>query len=388
LKYIPEQDRPAPGGRAAGIITALMLFLCIAAVAVFSYKRSLDPSIDLQDTVTRLAGLGEREAKAAEVQYSYTFDAREKPVFTLYRGNIVKSSRSGILFFDKTGVIVRSESIGFDDPIVRTNGSRLLVVDSGATGICVMDSETIRWQDRTDTAILNADISDDGYVAVIAEAKRDNNVVRVYESHGVELFRKIIATGYAVSACISPSKKHLVLSSVSTGVVGPFSRYKFYDMEGNELTEISFDSSGDLLPLFWFNRDDSIFAVGDSSAAYISPDGKVGWTERFRSVAGAAPAGDGRLAVAAQADEGAVLNVYTAEGEKDVSVMLRGMPKGLDAARGMVAVYTDDTVYFYDDRGVNTCIYDADDKILEVRLFDKRQAAVITEGEITVIGIE
>ena len=211
-------------------------------------------------------------------------------------------------------------------------------------------------------------------------------MVRVYEPHGVELFRKIIAVDFAVSAAISPSKRLCCHLWQQGG--RPVSRYKFYDMEGTELTEVSFDSPGDLLPLFWFNRDDSIFAVGDSAAAYIGPDGEIGWKEQFRSVAGAAPAGDGRLAVAAYVDEGAVLNVYTAGGEKEFSVKLQGSPKGLDAAKGVVAVYTEDTVYFYDSRGTNTHIHNADGEILEVRLFDKRQAVVVTEGEITIVGTD
>jgi hypothetical protein len=388
LKRIPEQDRPAPGERATGIITALMLFLCIFAVAVFSYRRSLDPSIDLRETVLRLTGSGTREAKAAEVRYSFVFDTREKPVFALYRGNIVKCSRSGAMFLDKKGGILRSEGIGFDDPIAGTNGSRLLLANAGSTEIYVLDSESIRWQDKTDAAILNADISDDGYVTVITSAKRDNNVIRVYESHGIELFRKIIATDFAVSAGVSPSKRYLVLSAVATGAVGPFSRYRFYDMEGKELAEVSFDSPGELMPLFWFNRNDSIFVAGDSSVAYISPDGKVGWKEQFRSIAGAGPAGDGRLAVAAHDDEGAVLNVYTAGGKTDLSVRLQGMPKGLDAVKDVISVYTEDTVFFCNERGINTHIYNAGKKILQVLLFDRKQAAVITEGEITIVDID
>src|SRR5690606_29642697 len=98
----------------------------------------------------------------------------------------------------------RSEGIEFEDPIVRTSGSRILLANAGSTEICVMDGDSIRWQDKTDTAILNADISDGGYVTVITSAKRDNNVIRVYESHGVELFRKIIAADFAVSAGVSP----------------------------------------------------------------------------------------------------------------------------------------------------------------------------------------
>lgn len=388
MKYIPEQDRPAPRERTAGIISALMLFLCIVAVAVFSWQRSLDPSIDPREMMLRLTGSEEREAKVAEVLYSFVFNIRDKPVFTLHRGNIVKCSRSGVLFLDKKGGILRSEGIEFEDPIVRTSGSRVLLANAGSTEICVMDGDSIRWQDKTDTAILNADISDGGYVTVITSAKRDNNVIRVYESHGVELFRKIIATDFAVSAGVSPSKKHLVLSAVATGAAGPYSRYKFYDMEGKELAEVSFDSSGELLPLFWFNRDDSIFAVGDSAAACIDPAGKVRWKEQFRSVAGASTVGDGRLAVAAHEDDGAVLSIYTADGKKDVSVKLQGIPKGLDGVRGMVSVYTDDMVYFFNERGINTHIYNAGEKIQHVHLFDRKQAAVITAGEITVIAID
>ena len=80
-------------------------------------------------------------------------------------------------------------------------------------------------------------------------------------------------------------------------------------------------------------------------------------------------------------------NVYTAEGKKEISVKLQGVPKGLDAVSGMVSVYTDDIVYFYNDRGINTCIYNAGEKIQQVHLFNKKQAAVITEGGITIIGI-
>src|SRR5690606_41147192 len=80
-------------------------------VAVFSYRRSIDPSIDPRDTVMKLAGLGEKEAKTAEVLRSFVFDIMEKPRFTLYRGNIVKSSRSGILFLDRKSTRLNSSHV-------------------------------------------------------------------------------------------------------------------------------------------------------------------------------------------------------------------------------------------------------------------------------------
>jgi len=386
LRDIPEQDRPESAGRAAGIITTFMLILCIAAVAVYSYCRSMGMTAGVQEIFRSLADSSADTVKEAEVLYTFGFDMRDKPVFALYKGDIVKCSKSGIFFLDRTGRIVRSESIEYSSPIVKTNGSRILVVDAGASDICVMDDDSVVWKDKTDAAILNADISDDGYVTVITSAKRDNNAVRVYESHGLELFRKIIANDFAVSACISPSGKNLVLSSISTGAVGPFSKYKFYDMEGNELSELSFSQTGELLPVFWFRNNDSIFAAGVSTAASIGPEGNVQWKEQFRSIAGAGLVGSGLLAVAAETDEGNVLNVYTAGGEKRASVKLQGRPAGLDSIKGVISVYTDDTVFFYDENGDVKGKYTAGEKISQVCIYDKKQAAVITEGEVTVVS--
>lgn len=387
MRNVPEQDRPASGGRAAGMIMTLLLFLLIIAVALFSYQRSLDPSVELKDLIKVLSSDGEKKVREAEVQYSFGFDAREKTVFAPYKELIVKCSKSGIMFLDKDGSIVRSEGIAFTNPMLKTNGAQLLAADIGSTEVYIFSNTSIAWQDKTDAAILNADISEDGYVTVITTAKRDNNVIRVYESHGVELFRKIIANDFAVSACVSPSEKYLTLSAISTGAVGPFSRLKFYDMEGKELAGLSFDTAGELLPLFWHNRDDSLFAAGDSAAGAVSPTGKMIWQEQFTSIAGAGPAGDGMLAAAVQTDEGVVLNIYTADGEKHASAELQIIPAGLEAIKGRICVYSENTVLFFDDRGNNTSKYHAGKKIRQVCLFGKNQAAVITDGEVTVLGI-
>ncbi len=387
MRNNPDQESPKSGGRAAGILTTLLLFVLIIAVALFSYERSLDPSVELKDLIKALGTSVEKEVKEAEVQYSFGFDAREKTAFVPYRDLVVKCSKSGILFLNKTGDIIRSESIAYTNPLLKTNGDQLLAADIGSTELCVLNNDSVIWQDKTDAAILNADISEDGYVTVITQAKRDNNVIRVYESHGVELFRKIIANDFAVSANVSPSEKYLTLSAISTGAVGPFSRYKFYDMEGKELAELSFDSSGELLPLFWYNKDDSIFAAGDSAAGTISTTGTSLWQEQFTSVSGAERAGNDMLAVAAQTDGGAVLNIYSADGKKHASAELQGVPSGLEAVKGRISVYNDNTVFFFDERGNNTSQYNTGKRIRQVCLFNKNQAAVITDGEVTILGI-
>lgn len=388
MKLPQEQLKSESDGRVAGIITALLLFLCVISVAFYTYQKSLNPSVSPKDLLQFFQGAGNNVAEEAQVQYNFEFDSREKPTFSVYKEYIVKCSNGGIWFLDKKGEVVWTESIAFNSPVIKVNGSQLLVADIGAGEICVLnDSFSIRWRDKLDATILNADISEDGYVTVITSSKRDNNEIRVYDPHGVELFRKIIANDFAVSACIAPSEKMLAVSGISTGAAGAFSSYKFYDLKGRELAGQTYEASGELLPLFWYNNDDSLFAVGDRAVTSLDNMGKMIWEKQYKSIAGAAPTGSKRLAVASENDAGAQLGLYSVTGQEISSCSLQGKPAGLTAVRGSIAVNTYDTVYFYNDKCKNISKYSAGSHIQQVYFFDRQQAAVITDNTVTVINI-
>lgn len=387
MKARPEYDHSGHSGRKAGILSTLLLFLCIIAVAFLSYQRSLNPEADLKDVLQVFQLMEPEVVKEAQLLYTYEFDEREKPTFVLYKEYIVKCSNSGIWFLDKAGEVVRSEGIIFNNPIIKTNGSLLLVADQGAGEICVLDDKAVRWREKVDASILNADISNNGYVTVITSAKRDNNEVRVFESHGLELFRKIIANDFAVSARFSPSDKYLAVSGISAGAAGAFSHYKFYDMEGKDLAGITFDTLGDLLPLFWFSSGNIIFAAGDRAVASFDSTGKFIWDKQFRNVAGAEPAGINKLAVTGENENGAVLQLYSAEGQELFTSILQGKPEGLNAIKGIISVNTSDTVYFYNEKGRNISKFFAGSTVKQVYFFNRQQAAVLCNRELRIINI-
>lgn len=370
------------------IIAALLLFLCVIAVAFFAWQRSLDPSAGSESLLKLFQASDGNDIKDAQAYYVYTFDAREKPVFSVYKGQIVKFGSNGIWFLDKTGEVVRTEGLIYSNPIIKSNGSLLLAADQGTGDLAVMDSDTIKWSEKIDESILNADISDNGFVTVITSAKRNNNEIRVFESHGVELLRKIIANDYAVSANISPSGDRFTLSAISTGAAGAYSIYKFYSMRGESLAEVNFAESAELLPIFSYNSNGSIFALGDRMAALIDPDGTVVWEKEFRSVAGAAPAGNGQLAVAVENEEGFFLKIYQEDGQELTSCELQGRPEGLNAVRGVVCVNTRDTAYFYNLKGRIISKYSSGLPIRQVCFFDRHQAVVVTERQAAVVNID
>lgn len=387
LKIPQEQVNMEPAGRLTAILTALLLFVCVISIAFYTYTKSVDPSTSPKDLLLKLKGTAGNTVEEAKVQYSFDFESRDKAVIAIYGDYIVKCSSGGIWFLDKKGEILWTESLSFRKPILKSGGSRLMAADIGAGEICVLDGRSILWSDKLDVAILNADISVDGYVTVITSSKRDNNEIRIYDPHGVELFRKIIANDFAVSALISPSEKILAVSGISTDAVGAYSNYKFYDMEGKELAGQSFEASGELLPIFWYNNDDSIFAAGDRAAATLDKSGKIIWEKQFKSISGASPAGSKRFAAAVESDEGIQLELYSIAGEEISSCKLQGKPNGLTAISGVIAVYTYDTIYFYNDKCKNIGKYSSNSHIQRVYFFNRQQAVVITDNSITVINI-
>lgn len=382
-----EQTKREIGGNAAGILTALLLFICIISVAYYTYIKSVNPSVTPKDLLQLLAGSQINAVKDAQVQFEFDFDSKERSEFTVYGDYIAKCSTSGIWLLDKKGAPVWSESISLNKPVIKTNGARLLVADTGASDIFVVEGQAVRWRDKLDASVLNADISADGYVTVIATSKRYNNEIRVYDPYGVELFRKIIANDFAVNAGISPNEKTLVVSGISAGAYGAYSDYKFYDFDGNEPVAQTFEASGELLPLFWFNSDGSLFAAGDRAVASVDKAGKVIWEKQFTAVSGACPAGDKRLAVTTESGEGVQLKLFDAKGLELASGKLAFKPGRMIAVKGAVAVVTNDTVYFYNDKCINISKYSSASQIRQVTFFSRQLAAVITNDTVTVVNI-
>lgn len=387
MKLQPEQENTQPGGRVAGLVSALLLCLCIITIAFLTYQKSLDQTAGFKDIFKQFGLSGAAGVKEARKEYSFEFDKNENASFSTYGDYIVKCSSSGVWFLDRTGEVVRTENISFNNPVVKKNGQYLLIADLGSPEICVLDDKGIRFRQKLDEPVLNADISEDGYVTAVTSAKRDNNIIRVIEPHGIELFQIVIANDFAVSASISPSGEKLAVSGIGTGAAGAYSHYKFYDMKGRELARLSFDATSELLPISWFYDKDRIFAAGDRSVAALDTAGKVVWEKQFASVAGADISNGRRLAVAAEDDGGYALELFEANGGEYASGRLEYKPDGLSAYKGIIAVNAMDEVYFYNEKCRNTSRFNAGAPVSQVLFLSRAQAVVITDHEAAVVNI-
>ena len=218
-----SQERTGPeNGRLTGVLSAILLTVCIIITALYSYMKSEYPSATIKDLPNFFRVIRNETVKEAEVLYSFKFESTSNPVFALYGDYIVKLDSGGIWFLDKKGQVIWSKPIAMGDPILKVNGSKLLAADAGSGEIYVLEGRSVVWEDKADEAILNADINKKGYVTVVTESKSYNNEIRVYDPYGIELIRKVIANAFVVSALVSPSGKTLVVSGISAGTTAAY----------------------------------------------------------------------------------------------------------------------------------------------------------------------
>lgn len=387
LSLPDEVAKNRPTSRKTGIIMAILLFLAIISVALFTYLNSQNTDIMAVSLGQLVAGIRGAEVKAAKELYNISFDPGEHPAFSVYRDYLVKCSKDGIRLLDKKGVEVWTEAIPLNKPLARTNGKELLIADIGSQDIYVLKEDGILWKDRLDVSIINADISSEGFVTLVTSSKRYKSEVRVYDTHGIELFRSIIANNFVVSAKISPSSRQMAVDSLKTTGIKAGTIIKFFDLNGVDLGEKNLEASDSVFSSIFYPDSGELFAVGDKSVIGFDKDRNLSWEKKFASVSSACLTNGKRLAAVVNEGSGIKLAVYSTSGKELAACPVDGNTKCVNAGGGLIAVSNLREISFYNEKCRNIGKYTSKSDITDVYFFNRQQAAVVTRNQVTVISI-
>ncbi|MDR1438901.1 MAG: DUF5711 family protein, partial [Clostridiales bacterium] len=210
-------------------------------------------------------GAGSANGSGAEAPVpalSIPYDSGEGTQFCLYRSYIAECSRDGFILLDKDGREVFKKNIDYAGPSMKKAGDYLLVYDIGGRSAFVMDGKSLKWEDSFASGIVNADVSEGGYVSVILGASGYRNSVRVFAPFGKKLFDWVVAEDYVVAAVVSPSGDELMLNRVKAGGLSARSGLEFLDLRSEPFAAVE-------------SGDGEVFL----SAAYLGNGGVAAATE-------------------------------------------------------------------------------------------------------------
>lgn len=386
------------GNKKLSIIMFILLLLVIVGVAFFVYLKS--QNIDIRNINLKQPASGnifsgsqdDKQAPSLEIK----FDPKVKTAFTVYRDYLIECTTESIKALDIRGERQWEIPITINSPFIRATPSELLVTDIGGKDIYVISGNRIKWKARVDSRIINADISESGYVTVIKEEKGYKGVVKVFDPKGNEIVTIGREGSYIISAKVSPSGNRICLNRLDTSGVNADSILEFTDISGRSIAAKLIQEDA-IFPSIWYMDKDFLLAVGDSVAVCFDMDRNEKWKQDYTGKKvysskvslgkyAVIAAGSGNITGIA-GDGHSEVSVFNSKGQKAGSYKLDDEVLNIETYSDMIAVNTGKEVHFINTRGKLLGKYTSKGDVSYVCFFDKQEAAVIMKNSVVIIKI-
>ena len=204
-----------------------------------------------------------------ELADEYFFDVGRNRVFADLDDSFAAAGTLGIQVLDAGGNETFRDSFRMNTPAIDVQNGRAVAYDISGNEVRVLSRTEIITSINTEGAIVSASINRNGWIAVCTqESGITRGVVTVYSNAGSEVYRVRMATGYVLSAAVSPDNRSVAILNLADDG----SRITFYNLNsenvdrvyslpGGLILDIRYLPSGDMLAI----STDSLFIVDSSN---------------------------------------------------------------------------------------------------------------------------
>ncbi|MDR0491287.1 MAG: DUF5711 family protein [Oscillospiraceae bacterium] len=219
--------------------------------------------------LTRFLGLFS-SGETVEWAYEYNFDVGRGRVFADLDSAVASAGTLGIQVIDYGGDETFRDSFRMTDPAINAFGERAVAFDIGGKAVRVFDANGITAAFDAEGAVVAATINENGWFCVCAQdIEGFKGAVTVFNNAGKDVYKVKIASGYVLSAVLSPDNRRLAILvltdngsriiyySLNSEDVG-----NTFDMPGGLILEIRYSPGGDMLAI----TTDSLIAVDKDGA--------------------------------------------------------------------------------------------------------------------------
>jgi hypothetical protein len=392
----PEKAGAREHGGKYGVIASLLLIVAVISIAFLVYMKSQGvdlKELNIRELITKgMPVVGKKEA--GEVIAEFKYNPEEPTGFTTNNGYIVKCAQDGIWLLDKNGENQWSKLIALNKPMVKSAGSYIMAADMGGKDIYVIKDRTVRWSEKLDNVIINADVNSKGYVSVATELEGYKGAVTVYDSHGNWIFTTARAEDHILSARVLSSSPMVLITSVNISGDSVATNLELVDMYGK--TQAALTRQGEIIPSAWELKDGWIAAAGSKTVLCFNSKKDIRWEHSFDRIYSTAVLSDKQVVAAVKEEDGAGLfdkaeahiKTIDLKGEVEDLYSVKGKVINLKAHDGIIAVNTGKEVHFINSKGEFKADYKSKTDVDDVFFLSKSEAVVIAQNSIAVINIE
>lgn len=289
--------------------------------------------------------------------------------YTEFGNGILKYSKDGIVFLDKSGKEVWIESYEMKNPAVVINGDYAVVADKMGSVLCIFDKNKKIGEAKTILPITRVALSSKGVTAVIMEGSgtaRIGYFKKTGESIDISVETILKGDGYPVDLSLSPDGTQLIAAFQYIEGADMKGRVVFYDfsekgksMKNRVVGGIDEPFASSLIARVQFTDSTHSYAVADtgiyffSSKNLLSPE--LVKQEIFDSEAKSICRNKDKVAVILKNHSGESANkllVYDASGTKLLEKDFDYDYKHFDMDSGYIFLYNDNSALIYNMYGV------------------------------------
>ncbi len=205
-----EEAKLSYGFGIAKIISAVLLVSILTVTVIFgsgivSFEKIYYMAMDI--------GYIKSFAEGAPDALSYSKPVQNQ-VFGDFKNGLLVASDSEIKLFTSTGRATLTEGSEFVNPKISTSSGYALIYDQGRNYFAVYNSFVKLYSERTDHAIANADMSENGCFLIVTSSPSYSSVLKIYDSR-FKLIGEYNKNDKIISASLSADGRYAAVVSLT-----------------------------------------------------------------------------------------------------------------------------------------------------------------------------
>ncbi|WP_294149825.1 DUF5711 family protein [uncultured Clostridium sp.] len=311
--------------------------------------------------------------------------------------NMLKYSKDGASYIDKSGNAVWSLSYQMKSPVCYINGNYAVLGDQQGNSIYICDTSGLQGEATTLLPILRVSVSAYGVAAALVEDST-SSYITFFKKDGSTLdwsIKTVMSkSGYLMDVSMSPEGTQVMLSDLYIQDSTLKNRIVFYNFSefGKSYPDRlvgGFDEFGEsLCPRVRFFDEDHACAVTDNQLAFFSLENvtspelvkQIPVEEQIKSIAYS----DSYVAVIVDAPSGEYdnrLDVYKSDGSPAFSREFTYLYQNMDIDGDFVILYNDNSCKIYDMSGRERFSGEFDFTVAKITRGSRFNSLIITGGD-------
>ena len=199
--------------------------------------------------------------------------------YARYNSGILCVLENSITLYDSVGSAKWVIPIQLSNPVIKTNGTYILVFEQNGNKFAVFNNDKILFESEVPERILNGNISSKGDSVIVTEKKYYKGATVVYNVDGQEIFSRSFGSEHVLSAAISDSRRLSV--SLMSATPSTSSKIVFLDINKTE-TDISLHYENSIIYDLDFSHN-TLYAYADDKLITLNSNGREISTYHYES---------------------------------------------------------------------------------------------------------